>query len=863
MVKQVVEMSALDPGSAAASEDLQSGHHKQYSHAPPPTPEWFEQDGSGHDDDDDEDSNGFYQVPGDADDVFFDPSRLPDQHRQQADPAPSSSHRSQPLSLSSSTETRAAQLIKFLHEVSTIPGCNVSLPVPKVVFMGHQSSGKSSMLDSLLGVPLSVVGDGTATRCPIEYFVMYDESAKEPLWSATTPGAEKVSNLSTEAAARLLRRHNDSLPGFDSRPVRLEMRWQGTGNFVFVDLPGLQNNPERPDDAEAIHRINCEALLRMLEEDSDTTINVVLVEETSAQQAAFDPSKLLSLPHVARVLADPVLRPHLGNAAEPTPATRTTYDAGTAGPGTEDAASATAHALSSSAATGTRSSAGRVRVVLAQTKCDLLAMSGSDFCAGLAAYLKAKRESGVVGFPVEAVFLIAGLGLSRRRKAVEQGLGGFQDALVAVEQETARAIMRAGSPLSTLDFGIAAVKQWTSSQIVAALHNGPQLLRIVTDEIKKKNLELTSLREQGVHAWAVRDLWPYCASVQDAFASIWTVKEGSSQGTQEEQACSRLMVQRVVSLADEYATLRQGCTEFTYRELVDEIEDQLPSIIQSYNSKIWGSGQIRRAIQEFVLSLTLTAGRDRVVDRARLAAFVSSAKASLPTHAGADEYKSWNSIASQAMSLFQNSPELDQDILAVNDAIRSICRSWVSDAFRIADAVRGPPVVAMVEQELKGAVTEVIDGLCERMEDECRRIFSQTALFSGHLPEPPLECDSLEVRLERARGLTDEHAAMMLKPEEVPEGATVEMMIPFVEQACTRRYLRNLQLSCSLVTVVHRQAFQDCLVAEVKGRCSDVCRDLAIRLTDEQGREAHASQLASQVKHLQDSVTRLRHLFQK
>ena len=65
-----------------------------------------------------------------------------------------------------------------LLELASRGGASVELPT--VVLVGHRNDGKSSLLEALLGLKLTLVGHDEATRRPLEIRAQRDEAAAEP-----------------------------------------------------------------------------------------------------------------------------------------------------------------------------------------------------------------------------------------------------------------------------------------------------------------------------------------------------------------------------------------------------------------------------------------------------------------------------------------------------------------------------------------------------------------------------------------------------------------------------------------------------------------------------------------------------------
>eukprot|EP00438_Fugacium_kawagutii_P029660 Skav231650 [mRNA] locus=scaffold4482:96720:96971:- [translate_table: standard] len=46
---------------------------------------------------------------------------------------------------------------------------NVEMDVPKIVVVGVESAGKSTLLSAIVGLPLTFTQTKTGTRCPVRY----------------------------------------------------------------------------------------------------------------------------------------------------------------------------------------------------------------------------------------------------------------------------------------------------------------------------------------------------------------------------------------------------------------------------------------------------------------------------------------------------------------------------------------------------------------------------------------------------------------------------------------------------------------------------------------------------------------------
>ena len=106
--------------------------------------------------------------------------------------------------------------------------------LPGIVVVGNQSSGKSSVLESISRVPLPR-GQRTTTRCPIQLSVRQGE----PFAATVQRGAELTSPDAVSGAIKA--KMNELCPAgrFSEDPVTVSIRQPSGPNLTRIDLPGL------------------------------------------------------------------------------------------------------------------------------------------------------------------------------------------------------------------------------------------------------------------------------------------------------------------------------------------------------------------------------------------------------------------------------------------------------------------------------------------------------------------------------------------------------------------------------------------------------------------------------------------------
>eukprot|EP00271_Cylindrocystis_brebissonii_P004495 TRINITY_DN1618_c0_g1_i2.p1 TRINITY_DN1618_c0_g1~~TRINITY_DN1618_c0_g1_i2.p1 ORF type:complete len:848 (+),score=166.21 TRINITY_DN1618_c0_g1_i2:251-2794(+) len=115
--------------------------------------------------------------------------------------------------------------------------------VPQLAVVGIESHGKSSLVQAYVGFPCTFIGQGTATRCPVEYTLSNAPDLDDPVVDFRPPNSsgETIPASQLESA---LGRHMKSLgDGFSHEPVRVKVQSKDCVNIVLLDLPGIIINP--------------------------------------------------------------------------------------------------------------------------------------------------------------------------------------------------------------------------------------------------------------------------------------------------------------------------------------------------------------------------------------------------------------------------------------------------------------------------------------------------------------------------------------------------------------------------------------------------------------------------------------------
>ena len=116
--------------------------------------------------------------------------------------------------------------------------------------MGHQSSGKSALIEALMGFQFNQVGGGTKTRRPIALQMQYNPSCHEPkCFLQGDDGVERpktLSEIQEYIEKENTRLERDPVRCFDEREINVRMEYKYCPNMILIDTPGLIAAPKMP-----------------------------------------------------------------------------------------------------------------------------------------------------------------------------------------------------------------------------------------------------------------------------------------------------------------------------------------------------------------------------------------------------------------------------------------------------------------------------------------------------------------------------------------------------------------------------------------------------------------------------------------
>jgi interferon-induced GTP-binding protein Mx1 len=112
-------------------------------------------------------------------------------------------------SLSEGIEKDVRPWLQLAEELRSL-GLDQQLAVPQIAVMGDQSSGKSSVLEALSGIPFPR-GSGLVTRCPIRLVMRRSKAGEWAAMATTTASPQRHVVSSPDEIADVIRRLTASL----------------------------------------------------------------------------------------------------------------------------------------------------------------------------------------------------------------------------------------------------------------------------------------------------------------------------------------------------------------------------------------------------------------------------------------------------------------------------------------------------------------------------------------------------------------------------------------------------------------------------------------------------------------------------
>jgi len=131
---------------------------------------------------------------------------------------------------------KLTNLTKQLHE----SGLKDNINLPRICVIGNQSSGKTSVLESIIGLDILPKGDGVVTRRPLELHLNHI-NAGEP-W-AEFEERKDIKFTDFTKLEETIEELTEELSGIINKPIILNIYSQTCPDLTLFDLPGIYRVP--------------------------------------------------------------------------------------------------------------------------------------------------------------------------------------------------------------------------------------------------------------------------------------------------------------------------------------------------------------------------------------------------------------------------------------------------------------------------------------------------------------------------------------------------------------------------------------------------------------------------------------------
>lgn len=153
----------------------------------------------------------------------------------------------------------AKHLYLYLSELLRLGGLGGE--IPRIVVLGQQSMGKTTVIDSLIGHPLGYSSSDIGTCCPIVFHIAPSDGrieeiappnvlASESLIGSSILNEEEITECSVggervgfeELSERIAERMKERNKQISSEELRIDIRSRDSVEMIIVDLPGLKED---------------------------------------------------------------------------------------------------------------------------------------------------------------------------------------------------------------------------------------------------------------------------------------------------------------------------------------------------------------------------------------------------------------------------------------------------------------------------------------------------------------------------------------------------------------------------------------------------------------------------------------------
>jgi vacuolar protein sorting-associated protein 1 len=138
------------------------------------------------------------------------------------------------------------KLITIIDELRDV-GLQEFINLPRIAVLGTQSSGKSSLLESIVGLDFLPRGDGVVTRRPLEMRLVHEAGNDYMKPWAVFDNDKNVKYTDFKKVKAMIEQLTDKDAGKNKgiipEPILLTIHSQNCPDLTLVDLPGITRIP--------------------------------------------------------------------------------------------------------------------------------------------------------------------------------------------------------------------------------------------------------------------------------------------------------------------------------------------------------------------------------------------------------------------------------------------------------------------------------------------------------------------------------------------------------------------------------------------------------------------------------------------
>lgn len=188
--------------------------------------------------------------------------------------------------IGSQVREKARPWLTFLDDLQALGVSDKTVSIPQIAVFGDQSSGKSSLLESISGIPFPK-GTGLVTRCPTKISMTQTEPGSawrarirlpESIDTSHVPhilqdvsDPDKLADLLSEAGKLVA---DSSAHGFSRSVIQVSVQSPMTPDLSLIDLPGIIRTTTAGQDRSVIAAVD--ALLAEFMEQPETIILAII-----------------------------------------------------------------------------------------------------------------------------------------------------------------------------------------------------------------------------------------------------------------------------------------------------------------------------------------------------------------------------------------------------------------------------------------------------------------------------------------------------------------------------------------------------------------------------------------------------------